>query len=118
MLVQRLQIPPHHTSTSLPLSTHLHIHTHLQEILSFEGFFSPVWKRVLYIVLGICTFGIVFLLAKWSSKVAVFLRLSRCALHRADWVKVTVRCAIGGGACIGLRDRPFLSEGFRSGSTF
>jgi hypothetical protein len=63
----------------------------LQEIRSFEGFNSPWYKQLLFVLLGICTFGLLFLVAKWSLRVRTALRLSRCPLKQAKFVRVTVR---------------------------
>lgn len=62
----------------------------MQEILSFEGFTSPWYKQLLFLVLGVCTFGVLFLVAKWSLRVRTALRLSRCPLKQAKFVRVTV----------------------------
>jgi hypothetical protein len=43
------------------------------------------------VLLGICTFGLLFLVAKWSLRVRTALRLSRCPLKQAKFVRVTVR---------------------------
>lgn len=63
---------------------------HVQEIVSFEGFTSPWYKQLLFLVLGVCTFGVLFLVAKWSLRVRTALRLSRCPLKQAKFVRVTV----------------------------
>ena len=64
--------------------------TVLQEIASFEGFNSPWYKQLLFVVLGVCTLGVLFLVAKWSVKVRTALRLSKCPLKQAKFVRVTV----------------------------
>ncbi|WIA28629.1 hypothetical protein OEZ86_011166 [Tetradesmus obliquus] len=61
-----------------------------KEILSFEGFTSPWYKQLLFLVLGVCTFGVLFLVAKWSLRVRTALRLSRCPLKQAKFVRVTL----------------------------
>eukprot|EP00878_Enallax_costatus_P032379 GHUV01035581.1.p2 GENE.GHUV01035581.1~~GHUV01035581.1.p2 ORF type:complete len:123 (+),score=19.85 GHUV01035581.1:138-506(+) len=61
-----------------------------KEIASFEGFTSPWYKQLLFIVLGICTFGVLFLVAKWSMKARTALRFSKCPLQQAKFVRVTV----------------------------
>lgn len=63
-----------------------------REILSFEGFRSPWYKQLLFVVLGLCTGGLLFLIAKWSLTVRTVLRLERCMLKDAQYVRTTVRC--------------------------
>eukprot|EP00879_Flechtneria_rotunda_P022274 GHRR01023500.1.p1 GENE.GHRR01023500.1~~GHRR01023500.1.p1 ORF type:complete len:171 (+),score=28.77 GHRR01023500.1:311-823(+) len=65
-----------------------------KEIMSLEGFQSPWYKQLLFVVLGICTFGLMFLISKWSLKVRTALRLRHCPLKEASYVRVTVSCSI------------------------
>lgn len=62
----------------------------LQDILSFEGFWAPWWKQLLFYLLGFCTFGLAFLIAKWLPKVQVALQYSKCRLKDATYVRITV----------------------------
>jgi hypothetical protein len=68
-----------------------------QEIRSFEGFYAPADKQLLFYALGVLTCGLVFLLAKWSPRVHIALNLRRCALRDATFVRITVRRRRGGG---------------------
>jgi hypothetical protein len=61
-----------------------------QEIRSFEGFYVPWEKQLLFYALGVLSFGLVFLLAKWSPKVHIALNLRRCPLKEATFVRITV----------------------------
>lgn len=65
----------------------------LQEIDAFEGFVSPWYKQLLFILLGVCSAGLLFLIAKWSVGIRTALRLSRCPLKLAKFVRVTVSSA-------------------------
>jgi hypothetical protein len=81
----------------------------MQEIRSFEGFNSPWYKQLLFVLLGICTFGLLFLVAKWSLRVRTALRLSRCPLKQAKFVRVTVRgphCMMACRVDAGMIDSP------------
>lgn len=62
-----------------------------QEIRSFEGFYAPADKQLLFYALGVLTFGVAFLLAKWSPRVHIALSLRRCPLKEATFVRITVR---------------------------
>eukprot|EP00879_Flechtneria_rotunda_P018825 GHRR01019759.1.p1 GENE.GHRR01019759.1~~GHRR01019759.1.p1 ORF type:complete len:982 (+),score=342.10 GHRR01019759.1:311-3256(+) len=62
-----------------------------KEIMSLEGFQSPWYKQLLFVVLGICTFGLMFLISKWSLKVRTALRLRHCPLKEASYVRVTLQ---------------------------
>lgn len=59
-------------------------------ILCLEGFRSPWYKQLLFAVLGVCTGGLLFLVAKWSLTVRIVLRLKRCSLKEAQYVRTTV----------------------------
>lgn len=61
-----------------------------RDILCFEGFRSPWYKQLLFAVLGVCTGGLLFLVAKWSLTVRIVLRLQRCSLKQAQYVRTTV----------------------------
>ncbi|KIZ00480.1 hypothetical protein MNEG_7481 [Monoraphidium neglectum] len=61
-----------------------------QEIRSFEGFYVPWEKQLLFYALGVLSFGLVFLLAKWSPKVHIALNLRRCPLKEATFVRITL----------------------------
>lgn len=63
---------------------------HVQEIQSFEGFYAPVEKQLVFYVLGLLSGGLLFLLAKWSPKVHIALSLRRCRLKDATFVRITV----------------------------
>jgi len=71
----------------------------LQDIQSLEGFRSPWYKQLLFFTLGICTLGILFLVCKWSVKVRTALRLSRCPLKVAKFVRVTVSSPVAQQGC-------------------
>jgi hypothetical protein len=76
----------------LPAHVVLHMYVALcREILCFEGYRSPWYKQLLFVVLGVCTGGVLFLIAKWSLTVRTVLRLKRCRLADAQFVRTTVR---------------------------
>lgn len=64
-----------------------------RDILSFEGFNTPWYKQLLFIALGVCTGGLLFLVAKWSLRVRIALRLRWCRLKDAQFVLTTVSFA-------------------------
>ncbi|GBF98967.1 hypothetical protein Rsub_11553, partial [Raphidocelis subcapitata] len=61
-----------------------------KEIRSFEGFEAPLGKRLLFYFLGFISVGLVFLLSKWSPRVRMLLRLRRCHLRDAEFVRITL----------------------------
>lgn len=93
LLTRRHHHLAHHTSTH-------------RDILRFEGFRSPWYKQLLFAVLGVCTAGVLFLVAKWSLTVRVVLRLKRCRLKDAQYVRTVVSTSSSRGylwcACDGL----------------
>jgi hypothetical protein len=66
------------------------IFVHCRDILCFQGFRSPWYKQLLFAFLGICTGGLLFLVAKWSLTVRIVLQLKRCRLKEAQYVRTTV----------------------------
>lgn len=64
-----------------------------RDVASFEGFCCPWQKQLLFVVAGLCTGGLLWLLAKWSLRVRTLLRLRRCPLRDAQYVRTTVRRA-------------------------
>jgi hypothetical protein len=86
---------PHQTAAASPPAPTNRNNPHLpenhpQEIRSFEGFYRPLDKQLLFYVLGVLSLGLVFLLAKWSPRVHIALNLKRCALKDATFVRITV----------------------------
>lgn len=59
-------------------------------------------------VLGVCTGGVLFLIAKWFLAVRILLRLKRCALRDATFVRTTVSHA---------KRTPGLARSWRQHST-
>jgi hypothetical protein len=67
-----------------------------RDVASFEGFCSPWYKQLLFVVAGVCTGGLLWLLAKWSLRVRTLLRLARCPLRDAQYVRTTVSAVVPG----------------------
>ncbi len=62
-----------------------------QEIQGFHGYYAPLWKKVLFYLLGFLTLGASLLVAKWSPKAHIWLSLSPCGLASAQYILVKVR---------------------------
>lgn len=72
-----------------------------QDILSFEGFYRPLWKLALYWATALCTAGISLLACTWSPRLYIKLSMSKCHLRDAQFVRIKVRARapaqLGGG---------------------
>jgi hypothetical protein len=77
-------------SSTTPVACTCYAGVLCREILCFEGYRSPWYKQLLFVVLGVCTGGVLFLVAKWSLTVRTALRLKRCRLADAQFVRTTV----------------------------
>ena len=63
----------------------------LQEVESFQGYYAPAWKSLLFYALCFCTGGFAWICCKWSPRIYILLGLSQCALSKAEHVLVRVR---------------------------
>lgn len=72
--------------------------SHPQEIRSFQGYYAPFHKTVLYYAIGVLTLGISFLVCKWSPRLHILLTLSQCPLRDAQFVRITVSAGGAQGA--------------------
>ena len=61
-----------------------------QEIRSFRGYRSPLWKACLYWLIALLTGGLSLLACKWSTRLRIRLSLSPCALAEADHLLIKV----------------------------
>ena len=61
-----------------------------QEIRSFRGYRSPLWKACLYWLIALLTGGLSLLACKWSTRLRIWLSLSPCALAEADHLLIKV----------------------------
>lgn len=61
-----------------------------KDIQYFQGYCAPLYKKVLYYLLGVCTAGLLFLACKWSTSLYIALRLKKCQLRNASHVKIVL----------------------------
>lgn len=75
----------------------------LQEIAGFQGYRSPLYRRLLFALLCVLSAGVLFVLSRWHLRLRVVLTMVPCALGVADYVVVTVCAAAvldrGVGVC-------------------
>lgn len=57
----------------------------LYEIEEVKGYKENILKRILYYILVIASFGIVYLLARWSTRLWALLRVTECEAFIADY---------------------------------
>lgn len=65
----------------------------LQDIASFHGYQSPLYRRILFALLCVLSCGVLFIFSRWYLRLRVLLTLVPCPLGQADYVVVTVRGA-------------------------
>lgn len=62
----------------------------MQDIAGFEGYESPLLRRLLFYAGGVLTCGLLFLFAHWFLELKLRLLLKPCSLQQAQYVVVTV----------------------------
>ena len=62
-----------------------------------RAFKRPLWKMLLFYLLGVLSAGLLFLVSLWSVHVRSYLQLTSCSFEQADVVRVLVRAGGEGG---------------------
>lgn len=62
----------------------------LRDFRSIESFRIPIWRWVIFITLGVCSAGILFLFCHWFIDLYIFLLFSPCTIQDAQYVFITL----------------------------